>query len=128
VVCSVGIVSTVAGNKGSLTAGSADGVGTLASFNHPHGIVVDSTGINFFIADTGNFAVRVLDITTSKFDGTTMGTGLICDNGCRYRVHAGGEDSWGWNNRWIRDKRPVLQSCGPGSEFGRDSVCLRSSL
>jgi DNA-binding beta-propeller fold protein YncE len=68
----VGIVSTVAGNKGSLAAGSADGVGTLASFDHPHGIVVDSTGTNFYIADTGNVAVRVLDILTSKWGWSTM--------------------------------------------------------
>ncbi len=50
-----GVVSTVAGT--ALTAGHADGAGTAASFNGPHGIAVGRGG-NVYIADTTNSTIR----------------------------------------------------------------------
>ena len=45
-VTTVGVVSAVAGSYGYV-----DGVGTVAKFNQPFGISVDSTG-NVWVADT----------------------------------------------------------------------------
>jgi sugar lactone lactonase YvrE len=49
-----GQVTTLAGSP---TSGSADGSGTLASFNGPEGIAVDGSG-NVFVADTQNSTIR----------------------------------------------------------------------
>ncbi len=51
------VVSTIAGSAGHI--GSADGVGTNASFGYPRGVVVDRLG-NLFVADTGNSTIREL--------------------------------------------------------------------
>jgi len=49
-----GIVSTVAGDG---LLGSADGNGSLAKFNHPRGIALDSEG-NIFVADSYSHKIR----------------------------------------------------------------------
>ena len=49
-----GDVSTFAGNP---KAGSTNGVGTAASFNHPMGVAVDGAG-NVYVADMGNSLLR----------------------------------------------------------------------
>ena len=53
-VTTAGVVSTVAG---STVSGYVDGVGTVAKFNNPSGISVDSTG-NAWVADTNNHMIR----------------------------------------------------------------------
>ncbi len=55
-----GVVSTVAGT--ALTAGHADGAGTAASFNGPHGIAIDRSG-NVYLADTTNSTIRKITPT-----------------------------------------------------------------
>jgi sugar lactone lactonase YvrE len=54
-VLSTGVVTTVAGLAGN--SGSADGLGSLARFNFPSGVAVDSEG-NLFVADTENHTIR----------------------------------------------------------------------
>jgi hypothetical protein len=54
-VTSAGVVTTFAGTAGS--AGSADGLGTAASFNFPTGIALDASG-NVYVSDTTNNLVR----------------------------------------------------------------------
>jgi streptogramin lyase len=49
-----GVVSTLAGSG---AIGSANGVGPVASFNHPTGIAVDASG-NVYVADAGNNLIR----------------------------------------------------------------------
>jgi MBG domain/MBG domain (YGX type)/Immunoglobulin I-set domain/Immunoglobulin domain/NHL repeat/Linear amide C-N hydrolases, choloylglycine hydrolase family len=55
VVSSTGVVTTVAGLAGN--SDSADGLGSLARFNFPSGVAVDSEG-NLLVADTENHAIR----------------------------------------------------------------------
>ncbi len=65
-----GAVTTVAGDG---TAGFADGAGSQARFNSPRGLAVDSQG-NIYVADTGNAAVRFINlggqVSTLAGDGT----------------------------------------------------------
>ena len=53
-VTTAGVVSTVAG---STVGGYVDGVGTVAKFNGPVGISVDSTGI-VWVAEYNNHMIR----------------------------------------------------------------------
>lgn len=48
------IVTTLAGSN---ISGSADGIGTAASFNSPYGVVVDSSG-TLYVADRSNNKIR----------------------------------------------------------------------
>jgi len=57
-ITSDGIVSTLAGQAGSV--GSTDANGGSARFNSPEGIAVDDDG-NVFVADTGNFTIRKIN-------------------------------------------------------------------
>jgi hypothetical protein len=63
-----GQVSTFAGG---VTAGSANGKGTAASFNGPAGICMDSSG-NLYVADSNNNMIREIatDGTVTTFAGT----------------------------------------------------------
>ena len=69
-ISSSGMVTTVAGS-GSI--GSVDGQGVSASFQQPHGIILDSIG-NFYVADTFNNKIR--KITSTGFVSTVAGSGL----------------------------------------------------
>jgi sugar lactone lactonase YvrE len=60
-----GVVTTVAGSftgsgTGGLT-GSSDGSASGARFNHPSDVVVDGAG-NIYVADSGNHAIRKIDL------------------------------------------------------------------
>ena len=56
-VTTAGVVSTVAG---STVSGYVDGVGTVAKFNRPVGISVDSTG-NVWLSDFGIHVIRQIN-------------------------------------------------------------------
>ncbi len=59
-ITSSGVVSTLAGTANS--TGSADGTGSVARFNQPYGIAIDSTGI-LYVGDTSNNTVRKITPT-----------------------------------------------------------------
>ncbi len=63
VLASSGDIVTVAGTPGTCGAAGNGGPATSAELNGPTGISLDSSG-NLFIADTGNCAVRELNIST----------------------------------------------------------------
>ncbi|HAL82421.1 MAG TPA: hypothetical protein DCO83_09420 [Mucilaginibacter sp.] len=71
-ITSAGVVTTFAGNA---TAGSANGTGTGASFNHPFSIAIDPSG-NLYVADRLNFMIRKITpggVVTTLAGSTTAG-------------------------------------------------------
>ena len=72
-ITSAGVVTTLAGQAD--VAGSADGVGTAASFRGPNGIAVDAAGV-VYVADTGNRAIRRISadgvVTTRTLSGPML--------------------------------------------------------
>ena len=56
-ITSTGTVSTLAGTPG--TSGTANGIGSIARFNAPHGVAVNATG-NVYVADTMNHTIRIV--------------------------------------------------------------------
>ncbi|MFN3403908.1 MAG: T9SS type A sorting domain-containing protein [Cytophagaceae bacterium] len=67
-------VSTVAGTG---LAGSTNGSGAVASFNHPYGVALDSEG-NIYVADTQNNKIR--KITADGHVSTYAGSGVSGSN------------------------------------------------
>jgi hypothetical protein len=65
-----GLVTTIAGMQGQF--GDTDGVGALARFHAPHGIVADSGG-NLFVADPFDSALRIRKITPTGTVDTFAG-------------------------------------------------------
>jgi sugar lactone lactonase YvrE len=63
-ITAAGVVTTLAGLAG--TSGSADGSGSNARFNYPHGIAVDTTGL-VYVADLSNHTIRKVngDVVTT---------------------------------------------------------------
>lgn len=59
-VSALGTVSTLAGGAG--LAGSTDANGTMARFNQPTGVAVDSSG-NVYVSDTYNHTIRRIALT-----------------------------------------------------------------
>ncbi len=85
IVIATGVVTTLAGNG----SGYADGVGTLAKFNVPRGIAVSPDGAYVLIADSGNFRVRRLDLTTTAVT-TVAGSSYGSANGIGTNAQFGG--------------------------------------
>jgi len=55
-----GVVANVTTLAGNGTGEWADGVGTVARFNYPHGVSLDGAG-GLYVADTNNYVIRRVD-------------------------------------------------------------------
>lgn len=71
-VTPAGVVTTLAGTPSSV--GFTDGAGTVARFNSPFGVAVDSSG-NVYVADSGNRTIR--EITSAGIVSTIAGTAKV---------------------------------------------------
>ena len=72
IIISSGTVTTIAGS----TSGNIDGTGTAALFSLPQGITIDPTNTNLFVGDTGNYKIRMINISTGvvrTIAGSTSG-------------------------------------------------------
>jgi sugar lactone lactonase YvrE len=90
IAITTGAVTTIAGVTGPLgkDEGTADGIGTLAHFNHPNGITTD--GINLYVTDSYQNTIRKVVLATGavttisgipKLAGdTTLGHGGSVDS------------------------------------------------
>jgi DNA-binding beta-propeller fold protein YncE len=85
IVIATGVVTTLAGNG----AGSADGVGTLATFNGPRSIALSPDETYALIVDYHNFRVRRIDLA-SKAVSTVAGSiqGFADDTGTKAKFSA----------------------------------------
>lgn len=80
------VVTTFAGNPTG-SSGSADGLGTAASFNYPAGVAIDASG-NLYISDQFNASVR--KITPAGLVSTLAGgagTGFVDGTGAAARFN-----------------------------------------
>ena len=71
-----GFVSTIAG-FGNVAFGLIDGFGSNARFLNPTGITIDSLAANLYVVDTGNHAVRRINLSTmyvSTIAGGVLGS------------------------------------------------------
>jgi sugar lactone lactonase YvrE len=68
-----GAVKTLAGSAG--TAGDTDGPGVVATFYEPTWVAYDGSG-HVLVADSGNFAIRRVDVTTTEVT-TVAGGGYV---------------------------------------------------
>lgn len=79
-------VSTFAGIPG--TSGSADGVGSAATFNFPFGVAVDASG-NVYVGDTGNTIRKITPAgTVTTIAGLAGQTGNLDGTGSDARFDA----------------------------------------
>ena len=92
ITLATGDVTTLAGGAGQ--SGHADGSFTDARFNQPEGVALDAQTQKLYVADTGNRALRVLDLgaatvstpaltpaSGSSFMGLDAPTGVALDGG-----------------------------------------------
>ncbi|HEY1717245.1 MAG TPA: hypothetical protein VGH42_03000 [Verrucomicrobiae bacterium] len=84
-VTSAGVVSDMAGSV--TNSGSADGAGSTAQFDEPHGVAVDNNG-NVYVADFVNFTIRKITPAgvVSTIAGLAGNTGSTdgTNNGARF--------------------------------------------
>ncbi|HVU18429.1 MAG TPA: hypothetical protein VHD32_16110 [Candidatus Didemnitutus sp.] len=73
-----GAVTTIGGTPG--VAGSADGSGPVARFDHPTGVAVDAAG-DVFVADYNNDTIREGLVSTNSSGAVGGGTGSVNGSG-----------------------------------------------
>jgi hypothetical protein len=125
------VVTTFAGSG---TIGAADGVGTLAQFNNPYGVAVDSSG-SVYVADHGNNKIRFITpsgtVTTlagSSTIGAADGVGTFAEfyNPTGIAVDSSGNvyvaDALNNNIRFITPSGFVTTLAGSGTASAADGV------
>ena len=87
IVIATGAVTTLAGSALAMM-GSADGIGTAASFTQPVGITTDGT--NLYVADTANHTIRKIAMATSAVTtlaGSPLSSGNVNATGSAARFN-----------------------------------------
>ena len=64
VITASGVVGTVAGNVGAPVVGDVDGLGSSARFRWPMGIAVTPDGSVLYVADTFNYKIKRIEISS----------------------------------------------------------------
>ncbi len=80
IVISSRLVSTIAGASAG-TAGFANGMGSVARFSSPGGILVDASGALLLVADTSNHCIRRIVIANASV--TTLAGSVLSASGFR---------------------------------------------
>jgi hypothetical protein len=73
-------VITLAGS-GNVNMAFADGIGTAATFNNPSGIVIDKTDSNLYIADSNNYRIRKLLLSTNQVTTIAGSSSSVANDG-----------------------------------------------
>jgi sugar lactone lactonase YvrE len=127
-------VTTLAGTAGA--QGSADGTGSAARFNNPHGVTTD--GANLYVADTWNHTIRQIVISsrevstlagTAGADGRSDGTGTAARFNNPYGVTTDGTNVYVADTNNLAIRQVVISTAavttlaggggfGPGSSDG----------
>lgn len=102
-ISSAGAVMTIAGSAG--VAGTADGSGSAARFNHPTGLTVDASG-NIYVSDSTNNTIRKItssgSVTTLAGLAGVMGAADGTGNGALFN-NPGGLAIDGSGNIYVAD-------------------------
>ncbi len=97
-----GIVTTIAGNGQQGNSGDG-GLSTAASLNNPQGVAVDTAG-NVYIADAGNFSVRLLTVNPKTV--TSVSPALAVAGSGNFTIQVTGSgfiagDTVQWNGAYL---------------------------
>ena len=102
-ITSTGVVTTLAGSAG--VAGTTDGSGSAARFNHPTGLTVDGSG-NIYVSDSTNNTIRKITssgaVTTLAGLAGVMGAADGTGNGALFN-NPGGLAVDGSGNIYVAD-------------------------
>jgi hypothetical protein len=89
-ISTAGVVTTILGGLINLKDGRLDGQGTFSSFSSPSGLAFDTYSNTLYIADSKNFAIRMMD---SEYNVQTIAGG--------YTGGPGGSDGIGSNAQFL---------------------------
>jgi DNA-binding beta-propeller fold protein YncE len=122
------LVTTIAGTVNGFVAGLAengfvDGVGTIAQFYNPRGIVMDSTGLNMYVADSSKLRKMFLETLYSAIIpvNKTKTGGRIAD-ASTYTQYVGGQAVGKEVQAGMPPPRVLLNSNSVGSLSGCRTV------
>jgi sugar lactone lactonase YvrE len=104
IIKKIDVLGNISIFAGSGTATYLDGTGSLASFNSPHGLCIDSSN-NLYVADTSNNRIRKIDnnsiVTTIAGNGTATYVNSNTSNSSFYSPTALAIDNS--NNIYVAD-------------------------
>ncbi|MFH1498655.1 MAG: SMP-30/gluconolactonase/LRE family protein [Verrucomicrobiota bacterium] len=116
-ITTAGVVTTLAGDG---SPNGYDGAGTGAAFNYPVGLVIAPDGTALIVADSGNFGLRRVNLTTALVE--TLPLSSIIDQPLGVAVAADGTlfvtDAGGNNVRQVSAGDYTVNSLA-GSGFGQ---------